>query len=175
MKAHVMVGTRTHVVTAVEVLPKHSADAPQFSPLVKRTAEVFKIGEVSGDAAYDSGENFQVVKDCGGTGYIAFRVSATGGVGGIYADMFKLFSANKDDYLKRYHRRSNVESVFSAIKRKFGDSIKSKTPTAMKNELLAKILCHNISCLIHCVYELGIELNFGSKDDSDPIILRFPG
>lgn len=29
-----------------------------------------------------------------------------------------------------YQKRSNVESMFSAIKRKFGDSVRSRTPTA---------------------------------------------
>jgi hypothetical protein len=50
-----------------------------------------------------------------------------------------------------------VESTFSAIKRKFGDSVRSKTEVAMVNEVLCKILCHNICCLIQEQCELGIE------------------
>lgn len=42
------------------------------------------------------------------------------------------------------------------VKRKFGDSLRSKTDTAMVNEVLAKILCHNLVVLIHEMYELGI-------------------
>lgn len=30
------------------------------------------------------------------------------------------------------------------VKTKFVDSLRSKTDTAMKNETLAKVLCHNI-------------------------------
>ena len=30
----------------------------------------------------------------------------------------------------------------------------------MKNEALAKVLCHNLVCLIHEMYELGIEPTF---------------
>jgi hypothetical protein len=45
------------------------------------------------------------------------------------------------------------------IKRKFGNSVRSKTLTAAKNEVLCKILCHNICCLISTMYEFGIELN----------------
>ena len=51
----------------------------------------------------------------------------------------------------------NVESTFSMIKAKFGDSLRSKTDTAMVNEALCKVLCHNICCLIQSPYELGIE------------------
>ena len=47
-----------------------------------------------------------------------------------------------------YHKRSNVESTFSMIKAKFGDSLRSKCDVAMINEALCKILCHNVCCLI---------------------------
>jgi hypothetical protein len=43
------------------------------------------------------------------------------------------------------------------IKTKFGDSVRSKTEVAGRNEVLAKVLCHNICCLIHAMYELGIQ------------------
>ena len=69
--------------------------------------------------------------------------------------------------MKRYHlRRSNVESCFSMMKRKFGDSLRSRTDRAMVNEALAKIVCHNLTCLIHEMFELGIEPTFlGNKTD----------
>ena len=59
--------------------------------------------------------------------------------------------------------------MFSAVKRKFGDSVRSKTPVAMKNEVLAKLVCHNICCLIQSQCELGIEPTFwddGPREDS---------
>ena len=56
----------------------------------------------------------------------------------------------------------HVESTFSMIKRKFGDSLRSKTDTAMVNETLCKILCHNLVVLIHETQELGIETNFAA-------------
>ena len=43
------------------------------------------------------------------------------------------------------------------VKSKFGDSLRSKTDVAQKNETLAKILCHNICCLISAIYELNID------------------
>jgi hypothetical protein len=33
-------------------------------------------------------------------------------------------------------------------------------PGAMTNEVLCKILCHNICCVIQAMYELGIEPTF---------------
>ena len=42
---------------------------------------------------------------------------------------------------------------------------------------LAKILCHNLCCLVSAWYELGIEPTFGAAkpDDTPRQILRFPG
>jgi hypothetical protein len=54
-------------------------------------------------------------------------------------------------------KRSNVESTLSAMKRKFGDGVQSKTDTAMVNEALCKILCHNLVVLTHEMHELGID------------------
>jgi len=65
-----------------------------------------------------------------------------------------------DEFLAAYHKRSNVESTFSAIKRKFGGSVRSKKYTAQVNEILCKVLCHNLSCLVHAMHELGIEPTF---------------
>lgn len=62
-----------------------------------------------------------------------------------------------------YHKRSNVESTFSAIKRKFGAAVRSKRFTAQVNEILCKVLCHNLSCLVHAMRELGIEPSFLGK------------
>ena len=77
--------------------------------------------------------------------------------------MYHLFQLKQDEFLAHYHQRSNVESTFSMIKRKFGDSLFSKTETAMKNEVFCKVLCHNLVVLIHEIHELGIEPVFWNK------------
>jgi hypothetical protein len=46
------------------------------------------------------------------------------------------------------------------IKTKFGGSVRSKTPIAQVNEVLCKVLCHNICVLIQSTYELGLEPTF---------------
>jgi hypothetical protein len=46
------------------------------------------------------------------------------------------------------------------MKAEFGDRIRSKTDTAQVNEMLLKVLCHNICVVIQSIYELGIEPDF---------------
>jgi transposase len=73
-----------------------------------------------------------------------------------------VFLYKQDEFLVHYHKRSNVESTFSSIKRKFGGAVQSKCFTAQVNEILCKILCHNLSMLVHAMHELGIEPTFGA-------------
>jgi transposase len=164
VKCHIACGVRTHVVTAVRILDKDAADCPQFGPLVKATRENFTIGEVSADKAYLSAENVDTVFECGGTPFIAFKENSTGGKGGLFEKMFHFYSMNKEEYMACYHKRSNVESTFSMAKAKFGDSVRSKSDVAMKNEVLCKLLCHNLCCLITSQVELGIEPIFWQKN-----------
>jgi transposase len=157
VKVHFSCGVKTNIITAVAILDKHANDSPQMPGMVKTTAQNFTVREFSADMAYCGTENFQTVQDVGGTGYIPFKSNATGAVGGIYEKMFHYFLFRREEFMAHYHKRSNVESTVSMIKRKFGDSVRSKTDTAMENETLCKILCHNLVVLIHEMYELGIE------------------
>jgi len=156
VKTHIACGVKTNVVTAVRILDKDAADTVQFIPLVKETKEGFEIGEVSADKAYGSLENFEAVANMGAQAFIAFKSNATGAVGGAYEKAFHYFQFKAEEYMANYHKRSNVESTFSAVKRKFGDAVMSKTDVAMVNEVLCKLLCHNICCLIMEQETLGI-------------------
>lgn len=163
VKAHVMCGVKTNVITAVEIHDKNANDSPYLPPLLTTTRKNFDVREVSADMGYISEDNLQAVTNAGAKPYIPFKSNATGGKGGLWEKMFHYFNFNKDEFFGRYHLRSNVESTFSMLKAKFGDSVRSKTDVAMKNEVLAKVVCHNICCLISAIYELGIDPVFWAE------------
>ncbi len=74
--------------------------------------------------------------------------------------MYHYFMYRHEEFLQHYHKRSNAESVFNMIKTKFRDNLRSKTKTAQVNELLCKILCHNICVVIQEINELGVKAEF---------------
>jgi hypothetical protein len=162
-KAHIMCGVTTNIITSCEV--SHAGDSPMLKPLLAATVSRFNVEEVSADMAYSSVSNLHAIKEAGAMPLIPFRKNATSGVekdgtkrnGQLWAKMFHYFQFKREEFLKRYHNRSNVESTFSMLKAKFGDSVRSKTDVAMKNEVLCKILCHNICCLISAMFELNLE------------------
>jgi transposase len=158
VKAHIICGVRTNVITDIEIGDKNAGDSPFFAPLVKTTAKAFTISEVSADKAYSGETNISTVAGVNGTAFIPFRTNTKGEKGSaLWKQMFHYFMFKRDEFLQHYHKRSNVESTFSMLKRKFGDSLRSKSDTAMINETLCKVLCHNLVVLIHEIHELGID------------------
>lgn len=160
VKVHLMCGVKTNIVTAVEIRDKDASDTKLLPALVDTTAKNFKLSEVSADKGYGSLKNYKAIQYRGAVPYIAFKSIHTGRGGGLWSKMYHLFQFRRREYLEHYHKRSNVESTFSMIKAKFGDSVRSKTEVAMMNECLCKIVCHNICCLIQESHELGIDTEF---------------
>lgn len=162
VKVHLMCGVRTNIVTSVEIAAMYANDGPLLPDLVEATAQNFQIREVSADKAYVSGHNYQFVEQLGATAFIPFKTNNKDGTG-AWGKMFHYFKFRREEFMRHYHKRSNVETVFSMIKRKFGQNVRSKGEIAQVNECLCKIICHNICCLIQESHELGIDIEFGSN------------
>ncbi|MFO0823186.1 MAG: transposase [Gemmataceae bacterium] len=174
IKCHIATGVKTNIVTAAEV--NDAGDSPMFKQLAATTKTNFDVKEFSADKAYSSYENLESAEAMGAVPYIPFKINSRGDTRpGIWEKMYAKFTLEREEFLRHYHKRSNVESTFSMIKRKFGDSVRSKTDTAIKNEVLAKIVCHNIVVVIHEMHELGVNPTFGAKPKPEPTVLKFPG
>jgi len=155
-KAHVISGTRTNIIASAIITPFNGADSPQFKKLIGNIKNKFTIVEVYADKAYSSRENLQLIKSLGGTAYIPFKSNTRGNSKGCqeWSDLFKLMKENPEFFYSKYHRRSKVENVFSQVKMKFLDYIRSKNPIAQESEILLKLICHNLSVLIREMKEL---------------------
>lgn len=162
IKAHMATGVKTNIVTGIIITDENGGDSTQFKPLVEKTARDFDIHEVSADKAYSSRNNLETVANVGGIAYIPFKSHTTARAGGsaLWKKMYHYFQLNRDEFMEHYHKRSNVEATNAAIKRKFGETLKSKNHTAQVNELLAKIVAYNLTVVIHEMYEHGIEPSF---------------
>jgi transposase len=166
LKVHSMCGVKTNIVTAVEVTGSNGGDSPQFAPLVEQTSQNFVMNQVSADKAYSSSKNLALVLVKGAQPFIAFRSNATGTntrSTSVWKRMYHLYKYNEAEFMRHYHKRSNVETTFSMIKRKFGERLRSKSRIAQTNEVLCKILAHNLCCVVQSMYELGIDVSFGAE------------
>ncbi len=176
VKVHVACGVRTNVITAAAVYGRDANDCPILPELIKKTAENFTVREVSADKGYLSAENVEAVVQAGGEAFIAPKVTTTGAAGGLFERMVHYYLYRREEFLSHYHKRSNVESTFSMIKRKLGDNVRSRTDAAKVNEVLAKVVCHNLCCVIMSQCELGIDGTLWENErpgrDDGPTILR---
>ena len=169
VKVHLMCGVKTNIITAVEITHARAGDSPQFMPLVEQTSQNFHMHEVSADKAYSSAKNLQLVLVKGGQPFIPFKKNTNTNSywdkrqPAIWKKMYHQYMANQDEFMLHYHKRSNVETTFSMIKRKFGERLRSKHKTAQVNEVLCKILCHNLCSLVQSIYELGVEVDFSRE------------
>ena len=167
VKAHIMAGVTTGIVTSVEVSDWTRNDYPYFVPLVEDTAQRFTMRDVTADKQYLGRTNVAVVEDVGGTPYIPLKVNSTlnaADAGTAWERMYHRFALERDAFLEHYHLRSNVESTFGAIKAKFGSAVRSKGEVGQGNEVLCKILAHNITVLLLAMETMGIEPEFGCTE-----------
>ena len=167
LKAHIVCGAKTNIISSAKVTASDgigSGDCPNFAPLMQTTKDAgFEVTTAIADKAYSSRDNLSLIDYFGGTALIPFKSNAIGkprGKSHIWRKMFNYFQLNQEEFYDRYHARSNVETTFHMIKSKLGDSLKSKNFTAQRNELLCKIVAHNIIILITEMYELGIAPQF---------------
>lgn len=162
VKAHAMVGVATHVITAVTVLDETSGDSPELRRLLSATATRFEMKEISADKAYLSHENLAAIESFGARPFIPLKLNSRSDGSPAWKRLAALFTLRHEEFLEHYHARSNVESVFSAIKRKFGGAVRSKCFVAQVNEVLAKCIAFNLTMLVHAMHEIGIEPTFQS-------------
>ena len=161
VKAHLAIGVKTHIVLSAVITDEHGADSPQFAPLLRRVAEIGHTPSVVvADKAYLSRGNFAVADSLGIDPYVPFKVNSKGLSHGspMWTRKYHEFMSRRDEFDALYHRRSNVEATFSAIKRKLGEPLLSRTQLSRMNELLTKILAYNVGVVIQQSHLHGLPL-----------------
>jgi len=164
LKVVLMSGTKTNIVSSVEILFFNEGEFKTLSTLLEKTMRNFKVLELSADKAYSGKANYDLATLNSVNLYVPFKKDATGKARGSYAWMraYKYFSENKEEFMQHYHLRSNAEAVFSMIKRKFGGYLRTRNLASQRNEILCKILCHNLCVLVQEMFKQNISCDFNS-------------
>jgi len=160
-KCHLSVGVKSNIITSVKITDGTVADSPELMPLANETRRYFDMEELSADKAYLSRENLDGIAALGCIPYIPFKSNSSRKQRGsvIWSRMFDYFLNNQEKFLKAYHKRSNIETTYSMIKRKFGNNLKTRKDESQVNEILVKVICHNLAVLVQESFELGLEID----------------
>jgi len=159
VKLHIMCGTVTHAITSARVTSE--GDCPQLPELLRRTRAHHDVREVSADGAYASVNNHEVLDQLQIAAYIPFNDNAVVNPRSLaWSRHLADFRYHREVFDAHYHRRSNVETTFAMIKRRFGGAVASRLPTARANEILARCVAHNLCCVVKAIFTAGLAPTF---------------
>jgi transposase len=163
VKLHCSIGVKTQIITAAEIGDRE-ARQPDAARSGQDHGRDFPVKEVVAAKAYGSRQNLQTITMLNATAYVPFKSVHVGNSDSpLWNRLFNFFQMNRPEFLQHYQQRSNAESAFSSMKRKFSDSVRSKTEVAQTNEILLKVLCHNLAVLIHEMHETGAAVAFQTQ------------
>lgn len=176
IKIHLICGVKTHIVTSIKVTDGRASDNLQFAALLENTAKKFKVKAICGDLGYSSRANVQAAWDLGIIPLIPFKKNVTGRSkrSNAWHKMYYYFKLHQEEFMKLYHQRSNVESTFSQLKRKFQGKLMLKSEIGQTNEALCKVLCHNICVLIAEAHKNNFKLDLQACTQIQPTAHKLP-
>ena len=146
-KTHIAVCSDILLIMNWRITAWRKNDCPFFKILLKP----FKIlGRVLADKGYLSRENFQLVADKDGELFIPFKkgITAKSKSNPAWKYAFHFWKALKGIYESIYHQRSRIESVFSALKRRYGDKLYCKKAGMRRKEMALRFIAYNLRLLI---------------------------
>jgi transposase len=152
--------SRSHAESSNPRRHRDAHDGPMLPALVKLTAERFTVKSVMAEKPYSCRVCLQAIQMTRARPYVPFKNNVVGNSDSPLRNrLFHFFHMNRGQFLAAYHQRSNAESALSSLKRK-SEHVRSKTEVAQTNEVLLKVLCHNIVCLIHEMHETRAPVSF---------------
>ena len=132
MKLSAAVDTEKKFILTHKIRKSRAHDTRDFKFLVKE----LKVDYVLADKGYDSKSNRQfVINKIKAIPVIPVR---------RYTNFYGYLKQKKKISGERYHQRSQVESIFSAIKRKYGSVLRNRTFATQKVELISKLIAYNL-------------------------------
>lgn len=146
LKIHVGVDVNTKQILAVKITDEHSHDSKSLGHIVRESARHGTITKLLGDGAFDSRKIFSYLDDRNIIPAIKVKKNSIPNARGCYSRK-KAVILQMGDYSKwaasvSYGKRWIVESVFSGMKRMFGD-VRSKKRCNMVRELMLKVSLYN--------------------------------
>ena len=148
LKIHIAVDVKRKRILALEVTDEKVGDERMLQPLVEEASRKGKIAKTIGDGAYDTKSSFRYLDANGIEPVIKVRRDASSRAGGCVPRKLVAQEYLRDpEAWKRRHgygQRWMVESVFSSLKRTFGEYVSAKTMRNMANEIMLKASLYNI-------------------------------
>jgi len=150
-KIHVACLKNSKVIAYAKASKGTEHDSPHFEDAVRTICNNgFKIKTLLVDAGYSGKNNYALCRDLGIMEvFIDFKSNATlrRAKSDIWREKLRLYKEQKQIWNQSYRFRVLIEGVFSAIKRKNLNYLRSKNENARDVEVLLKAFVYNLTII----------------------------
>ena len=144
--AHYLVGTKTNVILAARITRGTWHDSRQFKPLLDLEIPGTNLRAITADPGYISRDNYDLVEEMGFTPYIKPKNNAVFRPHPKNAYEKAVMFATR--FPKRWHNtyryRTKAECAIHSVKATFGDIIRGRHRTSRRNQVLCRVIVHNM-------------------------------
>jgi hypothetical protein len=163
-KLHILTGAKSNIVISAIVTKGTKHECDLLHVLLEKAKHFKKVSIIPADAGYLSRANAELISNFGAEPFIMPKKNTREDLtrhnrrGTAWYKMIKTFKTNESFFKRQYSIRSNVESTMAMLKRNYLPYVFSKSDTGQINEVLTKIVCHNIDVITKSMFEYGVEL-----------------
>ena len=150
-KLTVLCDCQNHLVLAVKTTRGPCPDMQTLQPTLQQLPPGIQIDTLLADAGYDSEANHCYLRDtCNIRSIIPPKAGKP--TTNLPRTKYRRLMKRRLDQ-KLYHQRSQVETVFSMIKRRWGSAVRARSFLAQSRDMWLMVLTHNLA-IFKPVYEL---------------------
>ena len=144
LKTSISVDTDQQIVTGLKISQHPVHDIPHAEKLLKQCHRLIHSNLYVMDKGYDSEEIHELIHGTlNSCSLIPVRNRKRKRISGYYRRRIaQTFNEEK------YHQRNKVETVFSVMKRKFGEALKARIYRLQVKEIKIKVILYNLSRMI---------------------------
>ncbi len=147
-KLHIIIGRESKAILSAKTSFGSVHDIRMFMPLVKSVlSRGYKLRKLLADNAYNSKENYTFCDDNDIEAFIDFKSTDVErrSLSIMRKKQLKLLREEPDIWHESYNQRPLVESVFSSMKRKGKNYLRSRSAIAQDCEMLLRVLWYNLN------------------------------
>jgi len=141
VKLSICADMKKQIICTVKIRHRQRHDGIDFEQLLKKTNSILPIDTIVADKGYDSEKNYVAANNLGITSIIPPRYADVPvyKTRGHYRKMLKRQGHDS----VTYHQRNKTETIFSVIKKMFGENVTSRKISTQNRELMYRVIAYN--------------------------------